>query len=445
MYKPLCFIIMPFGKKKDLQGNEFDFNFIFENLIKPAVEKAGMEAIRADKETVGGIIHKPMYERLILCDYAIADLTAANANVFYELGVRHTVKPYSTIPIFASGGLPPFDVNHLRCMPYHYDPDPAQNDFTESIEAIADALMRAKKEKHTDSPVYQLVDGIAFQNSVAHEKTDIFRDQVMYNQQLKQQLRTARNTPGHNAAKLAAVEAVLHSLGSLENEEAGVLIDVMLCFRELKAWDRMIAFIELLPRHVQETVMVQEQYGFALNRVGRWEDAVAALQKVLDEHGPSSETYGILGRVYKDKYDTARSEGSAARAKGFLDKALDAYSKGFEADWRDAYPGINAVTLYALKGDTEKAKALSPVVAYSVKRKMATKTPDYWDYAILLELSVLEDDQPAAADYLSKALACEPAGWMTDTTQNNLRLIINSRKERGAETDWLERFVGEVN
>ena len=49
--------------------------------------------MRADEEMAGGIIHKPMFERLILCEYAVADLTAANAKVCYELGVRHAVRP----------------------------------------------------------------------------------------------------------------------------------------------------------------------------------------------------------------------------------------------------------------------------------------------------------------------------------------------------------------
>ena len=64
---------------------------------------AGLEPIRADEELLGGIVHKPMFERLILCDYAVADLTTANANVFYELGIRHALRPYSTVLLFAQG------------------------------------------------------------------------------------------------------------------------------------------------------------------------------------------------------------------------------------------------------------------------------------------------------------------------------------------------------
>ena len=76
---------------------------MYEQIIAPAIVDAGLEPVRADEEMTGGIVHKPMFERLILCEYAVADLTFANANVFYELGVRHAARPYSTVLIFASG------------------------------------------------------------------------------------------------------------------------------------------------------------------------------------------------------------------------------------------------------------------------------------------------------------------------------------------------------
>ncbi|RPH55218.1 DUF4071 domain-containing protein, partial [bacterium] len=99
--RPLCFIVMPFGMKKDPSGGpDIDFNAVFDLAIRPAVEAAGMEPIRADEERTGGIIHQAMFERLLLCDYAVADLTTANANVFYELGVRHAARPATTLSIF---------------------------------------------------------------------------------------------------------------------------------------------------------------------------------------------------------------------------------------------------------------------------------------------------------------------------------------------------------
>ena len=68
---------------------------------RPAIGAAELEPLRADQDLVGGMIHKPMFERLILADYAVADLTTANANVFYELGVRHAARPYSTVLVSA--------------------------------------------------------------------------------------------------------------------------------------------------------------------------------------------------------------------------------------------------------------------------------------------------------------------------------------------------------
>ena len=93
MAHPLCFVLMPFGRKPDAAGRLVDFDAVYRELIAPAIADAKLEPLRADEEMTGGIIHKPMFERLILCEYAVADLTTANANVFYELGVRHVARP----------------------------------------------------------------------------------------------------------------------------------------------------------------------------------------------------------------------------------------------------------------------------------------------------------------------------------------------------------------
>lgn len=442
MSKPLCFVVMPFGKKKDSDGNEIDFNNVYQSLLKPAIAAAEMEPIRADEETVNGIIHKPMYERLILCDYAVADLTTANANVFYELGIRHAVKPFTTITLFASNSKLPFDLNFLRCLQYGYDKEKGLTDTENDIAALTAQLVKAKDEQTTDSPVYQLVDGIHFQNSVAHEKTDIFRDQVHYDEELKTELQNARKAPGGKAERIKAVDAIAERLNPV-NEEAGVLIDVMLSYRALSDYEKMIAFIDDMPTHVKKTVMVQEQLGFALNRVDRKEEAIAVLEKVLAQNGPSSETYGILGRVYKDLYDKAVNDKNEILSEAYLDKALETYEKGFEADWRDAYPGINAVTLLELKGEKEKITKLAPVVEYAVLRKMEKKVPDYWDYATLLELSVIEGNEAKAKDYLKKAIACPIEGdWMLNTTIKNMKLITDTRKTRGEETALPEKITG---
>src|SRR5712691_7631567 len=117
--RPLCFVLLPFGVKKDPATlTEINFDAIYEQAIRPAIEGAGLDPIRADEERTGGIIHKPMFERLLLCDYAIADLTTGNPNVYYELGVRHATRPATTLAIFADHQRLPFDLNFLRSLPY---------------------------------------------------------------------------------------------------------------------------------------------------------------------------------------------------------------------------------------------------------------------------------------------------------------------------------------
>jgi len=114
-----CFVDMPFGKKVDPKtGVTVDFDQVFHQGIRPAVEAAGLQCIRGDQEETGGLIHTAMFARLLLAEFVVADMTTANPNVFYELGVRHAARPYTTIPIFATIGAPPFDVNGVRAIPY---------------------------------------------------------------------------------------------------------------------------------------------------------------------------------------------------------------------------------------------------------------------------------------------------------------------------------------
>lgn len=436
---PLCFILMPFGRKPAAGGLNVDFDSVYEMLIKPAVIAAGMAPLRADEEMTGGIIHKPMFERLVLCEYAVADLTTANANVFYELGLRHAVRPWATQLLFAEGlGQLPFDVAMLRALTYKLGTDGKPVDVAAGCAALTQRLQEAK-HANTDSPVFRLLDGFP---DIQRLKTDVFRDRVRYAEEVKAKLAKARKT-GRDAVHL-----VEKSLGDISGAEAGVVIDLYLSYRAVKAWGDMIALAERMVRPLAETVMVQEQLGLALNRAGRGDEAERVLLDLIARRGPSSETYGILGRVYKDRWEFAVKEGNAPLARGLLEKAMAAYLSGFEADWRDAYPGVNAVTLMELKDppDPRQAKLL-PVVAYAVDRRIAQSKPDYWDYATRLELAVLSNDQAVAEAALSDALANVRESWEAETTARNLRLICEARGRRGESHDWvikIEKALGGI-
>jgi MAP3K TRAFs-binding domain len=432
MSRPLCFVLMPFGKKPDGSGRLVDFDAVYAEFIRPAVVAAELDPIRADEEQVGGIIHKPMFERLILCEYAVADLTTMNANVFYELGVRHAIKPFTTVPIFAAEGVRlPFDVSPLRTLGYSLGPDGKPSRASTDSQALT-KLLAAARSGFVDSPVYQLVDGFP---DIQHLKTDVFRERVEYSAKIKDQLAAARQD-GKDA--IAAVE---RSIGKVEDAEAGVLIDLFLSYRDVKAWAEMERVAEAMPSPLARTVLVREQLALALNRDGRGEKAEKILLELVAARGPSSETYGILGRVYKDRWEAAVKRDEKVKARGLLELAIDAYAKGFEADWRDAYPGVNAVTLMTLKTPPDpRAARLLPVVRYAVERKIASGKPDYWDYATLVELAVLEKDETAANAELARALAQEPKRWQTETTARNLRLISDVRAARGEALPWTKEI-----
>lgn len=441
MSKPLCFVVMPFNKKKDAGGNEIDFHLVYKQLIEPAIVQAGMEPVRADEGAINDINHKPIYERLILCDYAVADLTTANAHTIYMLGMRQAVKPYTTISICAKGSKPALNVNFIECLSYSYDKEKGVTNLDGDVKALSGRLLQAIKDKAAGSPLWQLADGVGFQGNVAHEKTDIFRDRVVYDEEIKRQLREVRNRQDGNLEKIKAIDAIAATLQP-ENEEAGVLIDLMLSYRAVSAFDKMIAFIESMPAHVRQTIMVQEQLGLALNRIGQREEALGVLEKVVQENGPSSETNSIIGRVYKDLFEEAQKEGDHPLAEDYLDKALEAYLRGFEADWRDAYPGVNAVNLLVIKGNKAGIEKLVPVVEYAVNRKLEYKTPDYWDHATLMELAVIENDGARAEEQLRKALSCPIEGnWMPETTLKTLRVINQFRQDRGEDTTVSERLI----
>ena len=499
---PLCFVLMPFQKKADpaRKRTTIDFDAIYEKAIKPAIEKAGLQPIRADKEVTGGVIHKAMFERLLLCDFAVADLTIPNANVFYELGVRHASRHNTTLPIFAEHTTPPFDLGPVRAMPYRLGP---RNRFgTKEAELLRAALTKrlvdlrnlARTADAADSPIHQLLGKVQQSNLpldarlrrikqadtalydllnryALHDKTDVFRPLVQYNEQQKKELAVARALPKADALKaLGRVQEALN----LDDAEAGTIVDLYLSYRALGAWPAMLALYERMPISLKRSVLVREQRAFALNRKaesligeaskkdagdaaaqleaqtlrgtadGLRTDAIGVLEGVLTENGPSSETYGLLGRIHKARWEEALAAKREVEAKGHLLAAIDSYAKGFTADWRDAYPGVNAVTLLDVEGSAESLQRRDqflPVVRFAVEQRLVGGTPDYWDYATLLELQVLASDVEASNGFLAKALVAVRESFEPATTAKNLGYILKARTRAGADAAWLAKIV----
>ncbi len=112
-----AFVIGPIGDKDAEDGSLSRVAYeegiqIFEDVIAPACTAFGLEAVRADMISRSGEIPEQIFRQLRDCPVVIADLTGANPNVMYELGLRHTTGRV-TIQIGEKGRLP-FDVAAIR-------------------------------------------------------------------------------------------------------------------------------------------------------------------------------------------------------------------------------------------------------------------------------------------------------------------------------------------
>ena len=142
-----------------------------------------------------------------------------------------------------------------------------------------------------------------------------------------------------------------------------MLVDLLLSYRATKAWEDMIRLVEAHARaDPPHGCSCASSTASRSTAPGAREDAERVLREVLEDHGPSSETLGLLGRVYKDRWEAERERLACCGREGHLDQAIDAYRRGFEADWRDAYPGINAVTLMEIRdpGGATSSRQLLP-------------------------------------------------------------------------------------
>lgn len=158
---PTCFVVMGFGRKTDYPtGRVLDLDKTYRYIIKPAAEAAGYQCMRADELQHAGNIDVPIYDQLLSADVVIADLSTYNPTAFYELGVRHALKPYTTIVIAEDKLNLPFDLGQIAIRTYHHLGEGVE--FAE-VERMRGELQNALKfvgAPYTDSPVYTSLHGL---------------------------------------------------------------------------------------------------------------------------------------------------------------------------------------------------------------------------------------------------------------------------------------------
>ena len=156
-----CFVIMGFGEKTDFQSNPqrvLNLNMTYANIIKPAVEETGHTCIRADEIIHSTVIDKPMYDNLLSADLVIADLSTANANAIYELGVRHALRPHRTIVMAENNFSFPFDLNHLSIVKYeHLGKDIGFSEVMRVKQILRTKITTLMGSPEVDSPVFLFI------------------------------------------------------------------------------------------------------------------------------------------------------------------------------------------------------------------------------------------------------------------------------------------------
>lgn len=435
--RPLCVVFLPRAHAPEPGGRLVDVDRLYEDVVAPAAAEAGLDAKRIDEDTTEGQLSPLTFEGLILGDYAIVDLTTASADTFYAVGIRRALRASGTVMLVQeSAGQLPFNLSRLNALTYTVTAEGGAADVR-GLRAALIGRLTEPRPRRAESSVIELAGSSP---DIDRLKTDVFRERVSYSQTVKRELAAAREQGGD------AVRAVEARLGEIARLESAIVIDLFLSYRAVKAWDNMIALVDRMSPPLAATAMVREQLGLALNRAGRSEDAEVVLKTLIAERGPSSETCALLGRVYKDRWDSATKTGSRQAARVVLDHAIAAYLEGFESDWRDAYPGINAVTLMELRDPPDaRRERLIPVVRYAVERRIASGHPDYWDHATLLELAVLAKHEQDAAAALERALASVREAWEPETTARNLALIREAREHRGERVPWAGDVEGALD
>ena len=149
----VCFVIMPFGQKPDGDDETIPFDDVYDFIFKPVVEEElGMKCVRADKVASAGWVHADMLGHIFRDEVAIVDLSTLNANVFYELGVRHALRNNVTILLRKKGTKVPFNLSGFRVVEYDLDIKSA----AEAKKELAQFIENGRKNKHNDSLVYEV-------------------------------------------------------------------------------------------------------------------------------------------------------------------------------------------------------------------------------------------------------------------------------------------------
>ena len=394
---------MGFGKKTDFStGRTLDLDKTYKNIIQPAVIKAGYECIRADEIQDSGLIDKSMYLLLMSSELVIADISTYNPNAIYELGIRHAVKPYSTIVIKERDGKIPFDLDHTRMFQYTHLGDDigadealrCQNDLTHLINNIT--ITSA-----VDSPLYEFVKILP--PTIPQEELD----------------NLVREFADKEKHIFAIVEEAQTMMTTNQFEDAAIY------------WEKAT---KLMPN---ETYFTQ-QFALCKYKSKQPSELVALTDalKIIEELEPDSmnndpETLGITGAIYKNMYRVTHDI-------EFLNRATKYYGKGFKVR-NDYYTGGNYALCLDMKvkiEEDEEERIYSKIEAKRTRNEIILSLENIislseiderqdkkWIFATLSNCYFALDNITKADEYESLFKCENPEEWEVNTFQKNREIF----------------------
>ncbi|MEX5213407.1 MAG: hypothetical protein NW703_04515 [Nitrospiraceae bacterium] len=332
-----AFIIRPFGLKETLAKEPIDFDVVERELIAPALSQCGVDGRTTLDILRQGNIRVDMFQRLLTADLVVADLSIHNANVFYELGIRHALRHKRTFLIRAEGDRYPFDLQTDRYFTYDVKAPAAK------IDLLVAALRQTLESEAPDSPVFNLLPGLTEQDR--SHFLPVPRD---FREEVDRAL--AAKVPGD-------LELLASEVSGLEWEYEGLRVVGRAQFK-LKAFEgareTWEAIRKIDPLDLEANVQLATVYQ-RLNDLARSDQAIQrALQSARLRGWDRAEIHALLGRNAKERWrslwqSTPPDQRRAAALRSpFLRESLEAYSGAFHEDLNHFYSGLNALALSAI-------------------------------------------------------------------------------------------------
>lgn len=447
--KPIVFVAMPFGKKKDpITHIEFDFNDFYDRVFKPLNDDLdiNMDFVREDLVDTRGIIHKTMIEKLLLSEYVIADLSFANPNVYYELGIRHCAKRYTTFLIFSDEQLK-FDVAPLRAISYKVNNgNISDKEVLHLREHLKEQILNAKNKIETDSPIYELLPDLKIEVNLSEKSTKSFKDRAIWlNNKLEEinQIKLSYVPENHDDT-INRLKAIEQELGDFNNSHLAIWTQLISCVKDFEQYELQIELLRKIPEYIfNKSLKFNQDLAFALNRLGKHKEAQQILQNCLVDFGLDSETYGLLGRTYKDLY---KKEQDTLQKKAYLDRAIENYTRGFINDMHNYYTGINAAQLLLQKSDQTSILEMQDILVavYFSLRAIHKDKMDFWAHATNINCLILQKKYKEAEEQLINLYKYNATKQMFQTTVDDFKQTLEAHKNQ-IDTTILENIIKSID